>query len=40
MRARTSHAYAATIAAQVAAGIPDFLAEASFLHDQLRQRLG
>ena len=40
MRARTSHAYAATIAGQVAAGIPQFLAEASFLRDQLRQRLG
>ncbi len=39
MRARTSHTYAATIAAQVVAGIPDFLAEATFLLDQLQQRL-
>ena len=28
MRARTSHTYSAAVAAQVAAGIPDFLAEA------------
>lgn len=39
MRARTSHTYAAAIAEQVAAGIPDFLAEATSLCDQLRQRL-
>ena len=39
MRTRTSHAYAATVAAQVVAGIPDFLAEAKYLVDQLRQRL-
>jgi nucleotidyltransferase substrate binding protein (TIGR01987 family) len=39
MRARTSHAYAAAIAAQVAAGIPEFLAEADYLRDQLQQRL-
>lgn len=40
MRARTSHTYAAAIAEQVAAGIPDFLAEATHLRDRLRQRLG
>ncbi len=40
MRARTSHTYAAAIAEQVAAGIPDFLAEAAYLCDQLQQRLG
>jgi nucleotidyltransferase substrate binding protein (TIGR01987 family) len=39
MRARTSHTYAAVVAEQVAAGIPDFLAEAMFLRDQLQQRL-
>jgi hypothetical protein len=39
MRARTSHTYAAAVAAQVAAGIPDFLAEASYLCEQLQQRL-
>ena len=40
MQARTSHTYAAAVAAQVAAGIPDFLGEALFLRDQQRQRLG
>jgi nucleotidyltransferase substrate binding protein (TIGR01987 family) len=39
MRARTSHAYAVAIAAQVAQGIPDFLAEAAYLSGQLQQRL-
>jgi nucleotidyltransferase substrate binding protein (TIGR01987 family) len=39
MRARTSHAYAAAIAAQVAAGIPAFLDEATYFRDQLEQRL-
>jgi len=39
MRARTSHTYAAAIAEQVAAGIPEFLAEVTFLRDQLRERL-
>ena len=39
MRARTSHTYAAAIAAQVAAVIPEFLAEATHLRDQLQQRL-
>jgi nucleotidyltransferase substrate binding protein (TIGR01987 family) len=39
MRARTSHTYAAAIAQQVAAGIPDFLVEATYLRDQLQQRL-
>ncbi len=39
MRARTSHTYAAAVAAQVAAGIPDFLDEAVYLRDQLQQRL-
>jgi nucleotidyltransferase substrate binding protein (TIGR01987 family) len=39
MRARTSHTYAAAVAEQVAAGIPDFLTEATYLRDQLQQRL-
>ena len=38
MRAKTSHAYSASIAAEVVAGIPEFLAEAMHLSDQLRQR--
>jgi len=38
MRAQTSHTYDETKALQVVAGIPDFLAEAEFLRDQLRQR--
>jgi len=40
MRARTSHTYAAAAAAQVVAGIPDFLAEAQHLRDALERRLG
>jgi nucleotidyltransferase substrate binding protein (TIGR01987 family) len=40
MRARTSHTYAAAVAMQVVNCIPDFLAEATYLRDQLRQRLG
>ncbi|MEO8715450.1 MAG: HI0074 family nucleotidyltransferase substrate-binding subunit [Acetobacteraceae bacterium] len=39
MRAKTSHTYSASIAADVVAGIPDFLTEAIHLRDQLRQRL-
>jgi hypothetical protein len=39
MRARTSHTYAASVAAQAVAGIPDFLAEAIYLRDQLQGRL-
>jgi nucleotidyltransferase substrate binding protein (TIGR01987 family) len=39
MRARTSHTYSAAIAEQVAAGIPDFLVEATYLLDQLQQRV-
>lgn len=39
MRARTSHTYSAVIAAQVAAGIPDFLIEATYLLEQLQQRV-
>ena len=39
MRARTSHAYDAGMAAQVASGIPEFLDEAAHLHDALRARL-
>jgi len=38
MRARTSHTYSAAVAEQVAAGIPDFLAEATYLLHQLQQR--
>jgi nucleotidyltransferase substrate binding protein (TIGR01987 family) len=40
MRARTSHAYAADVARLVAESVPAFLAEAEFLRDQLRKRLG
>jgi nucleotidyltransferase substrate binding protein (TIGR01987 family) len=40
MRARSSHTYAAAIAEQVAAGIPEFLADATYLRDQLQRRLG
>ena len=39
MRARTSHTYAAGIAAQVVDAIPGFLAEATYLRDQLARRL-
>ena len=40
MRSKTSHTYDAVKALQVVAGIPAFLAEAVFLRDQLRRRLG
>lgn len=40
MRARTSHTYSADVAAEVVAGIPDFLAEATHLCTALQQRLG
>jgi nucleotidyltransferase substrate binding protein (TIGR01987 family) len=39
MRARTSHTYAAAVAEQVVACIPDFLADALYLGDQLQRRL-
>jgi hypothetical protein len=39
MRAKTSHTYAAAIAAEVATGIPEFLAEAAWLRDQIQRRL-
>lgn len=39
MRSKTSHTYDEAKALEVVAGIPDFLAEAVFLRDQLRQRL-
>ena len=39
LRARTSHTYAAAVAEQVVAGIPDFLADALYLRDQLLRRL-
>ena len=39
MRARTSHTYAAEIAAQVVEAIPGFLEEVTFLRDQLKHRL-
>jgi nucleotidyltransferase substrate binding protein (TIGR01987 family) len=39
MRARTSQTYTAAVAKQVVDCIPDFLAEAAHLRDQLRQRL-
>jgi nucleotidyltransferase substrate binding protein (TIGR01987 family) len=40
MCARTSHIYATAVAKQVVDCIPDFLAEATHLRDQFRQRLG
>lgn len=40
MRSKTSHTYDAAKALEVVAGIPAFLAEAVFLRDQLRRRLG
>ncbi len=40
MRSKTSHTYDAAKALEVVAGIPAFLAEASFLRDQLQRRLG
>ena len=39
LRARTSHAYHAETARQVAEAIPDFLLEAEYLRDELRKRL-
>lgn len=39
MRGRTSHAYDEQVALAVVAGIPDFLAEAIHLRDQLWKRL-
>ena len=39
MRARTSHAYHAAIAQEVAAAIPAFLAEAEHLRDELAKHL-
>ena len=38
-RAKTSHAYQAKTAQEVATSIPNFLAEAEFLRDELRKRL-
>jgi nucleotidyltransferase substrate binding protein (TIGR01987 family) len=40
MQARSSHTYSATAAQQVVGIIPEFLLEAAYLRDQLRQRLG
>ena len=39
MRGKTSHTYDEDTALQVVAGIPDFLAEAVYLRDQLQERL-
>ena len=39
LRASTSHAYHAETAKQVAEAIPDFLLEAEYLRDELRNRL-
>lgn len=39
MRARTSHAYDEDVAIQVVKGIPDFLAEAEFLLQSLKNEL-
>jgi nucleotidyltransferase substrate binding protein (TIGR01987 family) len=38
-RAKTSHAYHAKTAQEVASAIPGFLAEAEYLRDELRKRL-
>jgi hypothetical protein len=38
MRSKTSHTYDEGIALQVVAGIPDFLAEARYLLEQLQTR--
>ncbi|MGH7039988.1 MAG: HI0074 family nucleotidyltransferase substrate-binding subunit [Stellaceae bacterium] len=38
MRARTSHTYDATIASEVVAAIPEFLAEAEYLCAELQNR--
>ena len=38
-RAKTSHAYHAKTAQEVAQSLPGFLAEAEYLRDQLRKRL-
>ncbi|MFL5254130.1 MAG: HI0074 family nucleotidyltransferase substrate-binding subunit [Rhodopila sp.] len=39
LRARTSHTYLAAAAEAVAAAIPDFMAEAEHLRNELRRRL-
>lgn len=39
MRGMTSHTYDEDVALEVVAGIPDFLAEAAYLRDQLKARL-
>jgi len=39
MRARTSHTYDATVAAEVAAVIPEFVGEAEHLYAELQRRL-
>ena len=39
MRSKTSHTYDEEIALEVLAGIPEFLEEARYLRDRLRERL-
>lgn len=39
MRGKTSHTYDEAIAVEVVAGLPAFVAEATYLRDQLRKRL-
>jgi nucleotidyltransferase substrate binding protein (TIGR01987 family) len=39
MRSKTSHTYDEAVALNVVAGIPDFLEEARFLREKLRERL-
>jgi len=39
MRSKTSHTYDEVVALSVVAGIPDFLEEARFLREKLRERL-
>lgn len=39
MRAKTSHTYDEAVALEVVAGIPDFIAEAQHLRDELARRI-
>ena len=39
MRGKTSHSYDEAVALEVVAGIPKFLAEASYLSEQLQKRM-
>lgn len=39
MRSKTSHTYDEDVALEVVRGIPEFLAEAEYLHQRLRERM-